>query len=164
MSKSLHEYGAQVLWQRAAHEAFTDNRYSRRHVLHFDGGTEVAGSSSPSVVPLPLSDAAAVDPEEAFIASLAACHMLWFLSIAAQQGYVVDRYSDAATGVMTRNATGKLWMSLVTLRPEVAFCGGDGPTGNDLLHLHHRAHMECFIANSVKSEVRCEPVSRSSAR
>ena len=88
----------------------------------------------------------------------------WFLSIAAQQGYVVDRYSDAATGVMTRNATGKLWMSLVTLRPEVAFCGGDGPTGNDLLQLHHRAHMECFIANSVKSEVRCEPVSRSSAR
>jgi organic hydroperoxide reductase OsmC/OhrA len=164
MSKSPHEYGVQVLWQRAAHETFTDNRYSRRHALHFDGGTEVAGSSSPSVVPLPLSDAAAVDPEEAFVAALAACHMLWFLSIAAQQGYVVDRYSDSAIGVMTRNAAGKLWISCVTLRPDVRFGGEHGPSGDDLRQLHHRAHMECFIANSVKSEVRCEPVSHSSAR
>ena len=164
MSTNQHEYGAQVLWQRAAHEAFTDNRYSRRHVLRFDGGTEVAGSSSPSVVPLPLSDAAAVDPEEAFVAALAACHMLWFLSIAAQQGYVVDRYSDSATGAMTRNAAGKPWISLVTLRPDVTFGGDREPSGDDLLQLHHRAHMECFIANSVKSEVRCEPVRDSSAR
>jgi organic hydroperoxide reductase OsmC/OhrA len=164
MSKSRHEYGVEVLWHRAMDEAFTDNRYSRRHVLRFDGGIEVAGSSSPSVVPLPLSDAAAVDPEEAFVASLAACHMLWFLSIAAQQGYVVDRYSDSATGVMTRNAAGKLWISLVTLRPDVAFGGRRGPSGEDLLQMHHRAHMECFIANSVKSEVRCEPVGDSSAR
>ncbi len=163
MNTKPHEYSALVLWQRTPQEVFTDNRYSRRHVLRFDGGAEVAGSSSPSVVPLPLSDAAAVDPEEAFVASLAACHMLWFLSIAAQQGYVVDRYSDAATGAMTRNAAGKLWISLVTLRPEVAFGGDHGPSGDDLLQLHHRAHLECFIANSVKSEVRCEPVSGSSA-
>ncbi len=158
MSQATHRYGAEVLWQRAAGEAFTDNRYSRRHRLRFDGGTEVPGSSSPSVVPLPMSDAAAVDPEEAFVASLAACHMLWFLSLAAQRGFVVDRYRDAAEGVMTKNAAGKLWISTVTLRPAVVFSGERQPTRDEALHLHHRAHDECFIANSVKSEVRCEPL------
>ena len=158
MSKSAHEYGVEVLWQRAAHEAFTDNRYSRRHVLRFDGGTEVPGSSSPSVVPLPMSDAAAIDPEETFVASLSSCHMLWFLSLAAAQGHVVDRYRDAAVGVMTKNAAGKLWISTVTLRPEVHFGGTHQLSPTELQQLHHRAHEECFIANSVKSEVRCEPV------
>ena len=153
MNAKRHEYRAEVLWQRAAHEAFTDQRYSRRHRLAFDGGIEVAGSSSPSVVPLPMSDAAAVDPEEAFVASLAACHMLWFLSIAAQLGFVVDRYRDAAVGAMTRNDAGKLWISTVTLRPEVSFGGAAPPTHDELLRLHHRAHEECFIANSVKTEV-----------
>jgi organic hydroperoxide reductase OsmC/OhrA len=157
MSKH-HEYGAEVQWQRAPHEAFTDNRYSRKHRLRFDGGTEVPGSSSPSVVPLPMSDAAAVDPEEAFVASLAACHMLWFLSLAAQQGHVVDSYRDAAIGAMTKNAAGKLWISTVTLRPAVRFGGERQPSAEALLQLHHRAHEECFIANSVKSEVRCEPL------
>ena len=159
MSKN-HEYGAEVQWQRAPHEAFTDQRYSRKHSLRFDGGTEVPGSSSPSVVPLPMSDAAAVDPEEAFVASLAACHMLWFLSLAAQQGHVVDSYRDSAVGVMTKNASGKLWISTVTLRPEVRFGGERPPSTEALLQLHHRAHEECFIANSVKSEVRCEPLVR----
>jgi organic hydroperoxide reductase OsmC/OhrA len=153
-----HEYSAEVQWQRAAHEAFTDNRYSRKHSLRFDGGTEVPGSSSPSVVPLPMSDAAAVDPEEAFVASLAACHMLWFLSLAAQQGHVVDSYRDAAVGVMTKNAAGKLWISTVTLRPEVRFGGERQPSAEALLQLHHRAHEECYIANSVKGDVRCEPL------
>jgi organic hydroperoxide reductase OsmC/OhrA len=157
MSKH-HEYGAEVQWQRAPHEAFTDNRYSRKHRLRFDGGTEVPGSSSPLVVPLPMSDAAAVDPEEAFVASLAACHMLWFLSLAAQQGHVVDSYRDAAIGAMTKNAAGKLWISSVTLRPAVRFGGERQPSAEALLQLHHRAHEECFIANSVKSEVRCEPL------
>jgi organic hydroperoxide reductase OsmC/OhrA len=158
MSKSTHRYVAEVLWQRAAGEAFVDNRYSRRHRLRFDGGTEVPGSSSPSVVPLPMSDAAAVDPEEAFVAALAACHMLWFLSLAAQQGWVVDRYRDAAHGTMSRNDAGKLWISTVALRPEVLFAGERQPTRDEALQLHHRAHAECFIANSVKSEVRCDPV------
>jgi organic hydroperoxide reductase OsmC/OhrA len=158
MSNTLHEYGVEVVWQRAAHEAFTDNRYSRRHVLRFDGGVEVPGSSSPCVVPLPMSDAAAVDPEETFIASLATCHMLWFLSIAAAKGHLIDRYRDTATGVMTKNAAGKLWMSAVTLRPKVAFGGQRRPSVDELRQLHHRAHEECFIANSVKSDVRCEPV------
>ena len=158
MSHAKHEYGAEVLWQRAAHEVFTDSRYSRRHRLRFDGGAEVAGSSSPLSVPLPMSDASAVDPEEAFVASISACHMLWFLALAAKQGHVVDRYRDAATGVMTRNASGKLWLSTVTLRPEVAFGGAQSPSDEVQRQLHHRAHEECFIANSVRSEVRCEPV------
>ena len=158
MSKAPHCYVAEVLWQRSAGEAFIDHRYSRRHRLHFDGGADVAGSSSPSVVPVPMSDASAVDPEEAFVASLAACHMLWFLSLAAQQGFVVDRYRDAAEGEMTKNDAGKLWISTVTLRPEVAFAGKRRPMRDDVLHLHHRAHEACFIANSVKSDVRCEPV------
>ena len=158
MSHAKHEYGAEVLWQRAANEAFTDSRYSRRHRLRFDGGAEVPGSSSPLSVPLPMSDASAVDPEEAFIASIAACHMLWFLALAAKQGHVVDSYRDAATGVMTKNESGKLWVSVVTLRPEVRFSGATPPSDAVQRQLHHRAHEECFIANSVKSEVRCEPV------
>ena len=158
MSKSRHEYVTEIHWQRAADEAFTDNRYSRRHRLHFDGGAEVLGSSSPAVVPLPMSDPQGVDPEEAFVASIAACHMLWFLSLAAQAGWVVDHYRDAAAGVMTRNAGGKLWLSTVTLRPEVRFGSTQQPDAQTLQQLHHHAHKECFIANSVKSEIRCEPV------
>ncbi|HEY6086861.1 MAG TPA: OsmC family protein [Burkholderiaceae bacterium] len=158
MSPSPHQYGAEVTWQRAADEAFTDNRYSRRHRLTFDGGTVVAGSASPGVVPLPMSDPAAVDPEEAFVASIAACHMLWFLSLAAAKGHVVDSYRDAAIGTMTKSTAGKLWISTVTLRPEVRFGGERQPSAAALQRLHHRAHEECFIANSVKSEVKCEPV------
>lgn len=158
MSKSGHEYVAEVLWQRADDETFTDHRYSRRHLLRFDGGAEVTGSSSPSVVPLPMSDPLGVDPEEAFVSSIAACHMLWFLALAAQRGLVVDSYRDSAQGVMTKNAAGKLWLSTVTLRPDVRFSGTNQPDAQTLQQLHHRAHDECFIANSVKSEVRCEPV------
>ena len=158
MSPTRHHYGAEVTWQRGADEPFTDHRYSRRHLLRFDGGTEVPGSASPSVVPPPLSDPVAVDPEEAFVASIAACHMLWFLSLAAAGGYVVETYRDAAVGTMTKNAVGKLWISTVTLKPEVRFGGERRPDGAALLRLHDRAHDECFIANSVRTDVRCEPV------
>ena len=150
---SSHVYTAEVVWQRGADERFTDNRYSRRHLVRFDGGVELPGSSSPSVVPLPFSDAAAVDPEESFVAAVSACHMLWFLSLAAQTGHVVERYEDRAEGVMTRNAAGKLWISRVTLHPRVAFADGQAPARAQLDALHHRAHEECFIANSVKSQV-----------
>jgi organic hydroperoxide reductase OsmC/OhrA len=148
---------AEILWLRDGQD-FLDNRYSRRHLLRFDGGLEVPGSSSPHVVALPLSDAAAVDPEEAFVASLASCHMLWFLSIAAQRKFCVDRYVDAASGVMARNDQGKMAMTVVTLHPQVAFSGEQRPTRIDIEQMHHAAHEECFIANSVKTEVRCEPV------
>lgn len=149
-------YTAEVIWSRAD-QKFIDNRYSRKHVLRFDGGIEVAGSSSPHVVPLPYSALDAVDPEEAFVASLSSCHMLWFLSIAVEHGFVVDEYHDAAEGVMAKNAEGKLMMTIVTLRPEVRFSGERIPTHAELQHLHHLAHEQCFIANSVKTEIRCEP-------
>lgn len=150
-------YTAEVLWQRDGQD-FTGNRYSRRHVLRFDGGAEVSGSSSPHVVPLPMSDASAVDPEEMFIASLSSCHMLWFLSLAAKQRFIVDRYVDAATGVMEKNREGQMAMTVVTLRPQVSFSGEREPTRDELERLHHAAHDACFIANSVRTEVRCEPV------
>ncbi|MGK2900387.1 MAG: OsmC family protein [Burkholderiaceae bacterium] len=154
----MSEYGAEIVWERDAAQDFLGNRYSRRHLLRFDGGVEVPGSSAPSSVPLPMSDAAAVDPEEAFVASLASCHMLWFLAIAAKRRFIVDRYVDAARGVMARNEQGKIAMTLVTLRPAVTFSGERRPSVDELTELHHKAHEECFIANSVKTEVRCEPV------
>ena len=150
-------YLASIHWQRDD-TPFLDNRYSRAHVWRFDGGTEVPASSSPHVVPLPMSNAAAVDPEEAFVASLSSCHMLWFLSLAAEAGLSVDRYDDHAEGVMARNAAGKIAMTVVTLRPKVAFDGPTPPTREALEGLHHRAHESCFIAASVQTDVRCEPI------
>ncbi|MDP9893924.1 organic hydroperoxide reductase OsmC/OhrA [Variovorax boronicumulans] len=153
----MSEYTAEVLWERGDQD-FLANTYSRRHSLRFDGGAEWAGSSSPHVVPLPFSDASAVDPEEAFVASLSSCHMLWFLTMAVKRKFCVDRYFDAASGVMEKNTDGKLAMTVVTLRPEVTFSGENQPTREQIEHMHHRAHEECFIANSVKTDVRCEPV------
>lgn len=153
----MAHYTAEVLWLRNDGD-FLGNHYSRRHLLRFDGGLQVPGSSSPHVVPLPMSDASALDPEEAFVASLSSCHMLWFLSIAAKRKFCVDRYFDAATGVMDRNGDGKMAMTVVTLKPDVAFSGERLPTREELDRLHHEAHEACFIANSVKTEVRCEPV------
>lgn len=154
-------YTAQVLWQRNG-EDFLDNRYSRRHLLRFDGGLDVPCSSSPQVVPPPMSEEAALDPEEAFVASLASCHMLWFLALAAKGGFRVDGYSDAATGLMEKNTEGKTAITVVTLRPEVVFSGDRAPTREEIENLHHEAHERCFIANSVKSAVGCEPVFPSS--
>jgi organic hydroperoxide reductase OsmC/OhrA len=153
----MSTYTATILWQRNG-AAFTDQRYSRAHEWHFDGGAVVPGSSSPHSVPLPYSDAAAVDPEEAFVAALSSCHLLWFLHLAAKAGFVVERYEDRADGVMAKNAEGKLAMTLVTLRPQVGFAGEKQPSRAEVEALHHAAHEECFIANSVKSEVRCEPL------
>ncbi len=153
----MAEYRAVVEWKREG-AAFTDNRYSRAHRWRFDGGVEVPASASPQVVPLPLSVAAAVDPEEAFVASLSSCHMLWFLSIAARRGFVVEGYRDEALGVMGKDSSGRLAMTLVTLRPEVQFGGGRRPEPGEVLAMHEAAHDQCFIARSVKTEVRCEPV------
>lgn len=147
---------ATVVWERGE-AAFVDNRYSRRHVIRFDGGAEMAGSSSPTVVKAPFSDPAAVDPEEMFVASLSSCHMLWFLSLAAKEKFRVDRYEDEAEGVMEKNAEGKMAMTRVTLRPRVQFSGDKLPGPADLERLHHQAHEECFIASSVRTDVRCEP-------
>jgi organic hydroperoxide reductase OsmC/OhrA len=150
----MGEYTAVIEWQRKG-EVFTDNRYSRGHTWRFDGGVEVPASASPHVVPAPLSVAAAVDPEEAFVAALSSCHMLWFLSIAAKKGFRVENYRDEAIGIMAKNAEGRLAMTKVTLRPKIEFGGDRLPGREDIEAMHHEAHNECFIANSVKTDVQC---------
>ena len=152
---SIHS--ARIEWARHG-QAFTDGHYSRRHAWHFDGGASVGASSSPHTVPLPWSDAACVDPEEAFIASLASCHMLWFLSLAAAAGWTVETYRDDAEGTLAHNAEGRLAMTTVTLRPAAAFGGVRRPDAAEVERLHHAAHDACFIANSVKTQVRIVPV------
>lgn len=151
----MSEYRVELLWLRGD-DAFVDRRYSRRHTLRFDGGAEWAASSSPQVVRAPYSDPAAVDPEEAFVAALSSCHALWFLDIACRRGFRVDRYTDTAVGRMSPNTAGKLFMSHVTLRPAVLFSGERTPDQAELDAMHHEAHEECFIANSVNSEIRID--------
>ncbi|MGH8482133.1 MAG: OsmC family protein [Nevskiaceae bacterium] len=153
---SKHDYTATVAWQRAADARFTDNRYSRAHEWRFDGGAVVPASSSPAVVPVPLSSAAAVDPEEAFVASLSACHMLFFLFHAANKGYVIERYEDAAVGTMGRTAEGRTAMLKVVLRPQVKWGDERRPSAEELDAMHHQSHLDCYIANSVKTEVAIE--------
>lgn len=152
-----HEYTATVSWKRSPEEPFTDIKFSRAHTWVFDGGVSVPASSSPLSVRLPLSKADAVDPEEALVAALSSCHMLTFLYLAAKQGFVVESYDDAAVGVMTKNERGKLFMSKVALRPRIVFSAAKQPSAAELAQLHHHAHEECYIANSVLTEVVVEP-------
>jgi organic hydroperoxide reductase OsmC/OhrA len=153
----MSRHTASVSWSRGDARV-TDNRYSRRHVWRFDGGVEVPASSSPHTVPLPWSDSQAVDPEEAFVAALSSCHMLWFLDLASRAGFCVDRYADSASGVMKKNEAGQLAMTSVVLHPAVEFSGARMPSREEVERLHHEAHEACFIANSVKTAVRVEPV------
>jgi organic hydroperoxide reductase OsmC/OhrA len=143
---------------------FTDNRYSRKHLWLFDGGVEVPASASPHSVPPPFSVAAAVDPEEAFVAAISSCHMLWFLALAAKKGFVVDEYRDNAIGTMGRNTKGKIVVETVQLRPLVTFSGDREPTPAELTALHHEAHETCYIANSINTLVSCEPVHADAAK
>jgi organic hydroperoxide reductase OsmC/OhrA len=145
----MAEHRATIEWRSDG--AFRDNRYSRGHSLSFDGGAEVRGSSSPSVVPEPLSDPAGVDPEELLVASAASCHMLWFLDLARQAGLDVARYRDEAVGVMGR-LDGRIALTRITLRPRIDYAGGT-PDAETLARLHHEAHERCFIANSLKTEI-----------
>lgn len=152
----MSDYGAIVRWNKGEHEAFSDNQYSRGHTWEFDGGVIVPASSSPHVVPLPLSVEENVDPEEAFIAAIASCHMLTFLGIAAKRKYVIESYVDDAIGVLEEDKAGRAWVSHVTLRPQIQFVGDKRPTDKQLEKLHHLAHSNCFIANSVKTEITVE--------
>lgn len=154
---AVAHYGTELVWERNGAD-FRDKRYSRRHTLRFDGGLEITGSSSPTTVPEPMSDAAALDPEEAFVAALASCHLLWFLAVAAEHALCVDSYRDSATGTLSGDADGRLSMTEVVLRPMVVFSGDPQPTAEQLRALHHAAHERCYIANSVKTAVRCEPL------
>ncbi|SBS60340.1 OsmC family protein [Vibrio atlanticus] len=149
----MSEYSALICWARGDDEAFSDNQYSRGHTWEFDGGITVPASSSPHVVPLPFSVEANVDPEEAFIAALSSCHMLTFLGIAAKQKYVIDSYVDDAVGVLEEDESGRSSVTKVTLRPDIVFSGNKIPTAKQLEKLHHLAHKNCFIANSVKTEI-----------
>jgi organic hydroperoxide reductase OsmC/OhrA len=145
-------YTATIRWTRTGDGDFTKGQYSRAHEWAFDGGAVVPASASPHIVPAPWSDAAGVDPEEAFIASLASCHMLFFVDFARRAGLVIDDYVDEAEGVLDKRADGKMAMTRVTLRPRVTWAD-DSPDEAALADLHHRAHDACFIANSVTTEV-----------
>ncbi len=146
-----HLYRADVTWRCSGD--FAANAYSRGHDWSFDGGITVPASASPSVVPLPNSVEAAVDPEEAFVAAISSCHMLWFLDLARRDGLLVERYSDRAEGVMERVGPGKMAVTRVVLRPEIVLAGDTLPDAGRLEALHEKAHEACFIANSVKSEI-----------
>ncbi|WOX51977.1 OsmC family protein [Aeromonas sp. CD] len=149
----MSEYGAIISWQRGASEPFVDQGYSRAHWWEFDGGVRVPASSSPHVVPLPWSVAENVDPEEAFVAAISSCHMLTFLWLAARAGYLVESYRDEAVGIMEANARGRQAITRVTLQPLVQFGGERQPDLAVLEQLHHQAHEECFIANSVTTDI-----------
>lgn len=149
----MTRHEAAVTWRRGGGEAFSDRRYSRAHSWHFDGGATVAASSSPHSVPLPFSRAEAVDPEEAFVAAIASCHMLTFLFLAATEGYVVDQYIDASVGELGVNDEGRRALTQVTLHPAIVFSGARLPDDAAVEALHQRANDECVIASSVRATV-----------
>src|SRR4030095_1770529 len=148
----MHEYEAEISWNLQGAE-FSDSRYSRGHVWSFDGGVTLMASSSAVLVPGHYSRVEAVDPEEALVVSAASCHMLWFLSIAAGRGFVVESYMDKATGIMEKDSEGKIAITRITLRPKIEFSVDRSPSPEELQSLHHSAHDKCYIANSLKSEV-----------
>ena len=152
----MTDYHASVRWERAG-ATYTDNRYRRAHTWTFDEGLEVPASSSPHSVPLPLSEARAVDPEEALVAAVSSCHMLWFLSLAAKRGLVVERYEDQPVGTLGRNAKGREAITLITLRPRITFGSDVSPSADEISALHHESHELCCLAHSVTADVRCEP-------
>ena len=151
----MSEYEATIHWQRGE-AAFSDNRFSRGHDWIFDGGVTVPASASPHILPAPLSVAEAVDPEEAFVAALSSCHMLFFLTLSAKRGFVIDDYRDPAVGCLEKNDKGQLVMTRVLLRPRVTYGVAGRPTAEEEQALHDEAHHRCFIANSVTTVVEVE--------
>ena len=147
---SIHR--ATINWKCSSAE-FVDGRYSREHTWSFDGGVVVPASPSPSVVPAPWSNPANVDPEEAYVAAVSSCHMLSFLYLAAKEGFQVDSYEDEAIGAMTKNERGTPWVSSVTLQPKIRYSGSKQPDPAEEARLHHEAHEQCYIAQSIKTEV-----------
>lgn len=148
---NLSTYTANVIWKRN-NQAFIDNKYSRAHTWVFDGGCEVPASPSPHIVPLPYSVEENVDPEEAYVASLSSCHMLFFLSVAAKKKLLVDSYNDDAKGVLEENSDGLLAMTRVILNPQIIYSDRQ-PSDEEPRKMHHLAHQQCFLANSVKTVI-----------
>src|SRR5438128_8991117 len=149
----MTSYTAKSTWKSDSPEAFAKNQYTRGHEWKFDGGVTVPASSSPHAVRVPFSVEAAVDPEEALVASASSCHMLSFLWVASKAGFNVDSYEDNVVGEMTTNEQGKQWISKITLDPQIVWSGDKIPTTDELAAMHHEAHEVCYIANSIKSEV-----------
>jgi organic hydroperoxide reductase OsmC/OhrA len=148
----MSEHKAIIRWKRTSPD-FLKGKYSREHTWSFDGGITVTASPSPSMVPPPYSNSANVDPEEAFVAAVSSCHMLVYLMLAYQHGFQVDSYDDEASGVMTKNERGIHWISSVKLAPKIVYSGEKVPTPAEVEQLHHLAHEQCFIANSIKTHV-----------
>ena len=151
----MSEHKARVQWTHAQGD-FLKGTYSREHTWTFDGGVTVPASPSPGVVPVPWSNPAHVDPEEGYVAAISSCHMLTFLYVAMREGFLVESYEDDAVGVMRKNERGAIWVSAVTLNPRIIYGGAKRPTDADVDHLHHLAHEQCFIADSVKTEIRID--------
>jgi organic hydroperoxide reductase OsmC/OhrA len=149
----MSEHKATIVWKKPTPE-YLRGRYSREHTWSFDGGLTVPASSSPSVVPVPLSNPANIDPEEAFVASLSSCHMLTFLHVARQAGFQIESYEDEAVGHMSPNERNVPWVSSVTLNPKIVYAGDKRPTPEEEARLHHLAHEQCFISQSVKTDVK----------
>ncbi len=150
----MSEHRATVRWELVAGESFAKRQYSRAHSWSFDGGITVPAAASPAAVPLQFTDPSAVDPEEAYVAAIASCHLLSFLPRAALAGFEALRYEDDAVGRMTKNERGKLWVSEVELHPRVTWAEGKAPSAEQEAELHHLAHDDCYIANSVRTEIR----------
>lgn len=151
----MSEHKATIRWQSESTD-FLKGKYSREHTWAFDGGMTIPASPAPSVVPVPFSNPAHVDPEEAFVASVASCHMLTFLHLASRKGFVVTSYLDDAIGTMTKNEQGSYWISAIRLRPKISYGGGKSPSSQEEQELHHHAHAQCFIANSIRTTVTVE--------
>jgi len=154
----MSEHKAKILWTHSTGD-FLKGTYSREHAWAFDGGMTVPASSSPAAVRIPFSNPANIDPEEAFVASLSSCHMLTYLFIASRKGFEISSYEDEAVGLMTKNDRGILWVSSVVLHPRITYSGVKTPTSEEEDQMHHAAHEQCFIANSVKTDVRVESTS-----
>ena len=154
----MGEHRATIEWTTsAAGPDFLKGKYTREHAWIFDGGVRVPASASPAVVPAPWSNPANVDPEEAYVAAIASCHMLTFLHLASKAGFAIEGYRDDAIGVMTRNERGVPWVAKVTLAPQVRW-GERRPSIEEEDRLHHAAHDGCFISQSVKTEIAVTPV------
>jgi organic hydroperoxide reductase OsmC/OhrA len=149
----MSEHKATIRWTRAGDE-FLKGKFSRAHTWSFDGGLTVPASASPAAVPVPYSTPANIDPEEAFVAAISSCHMMTYLWVAYRNGFIIDSYEDDAVGVLTKNEKGIPWVSLVTLHPKIAYSGDKTPSAEDIERFHHLAHDNCFISNSVKTEVK----------
>ncbi|MEO6034770.1 MAG: OsmC family protein [Verrucomicrobiota bacterium] len=148
----MSEHKATIDWKLQSPD-FLKGNYSREHTWIFDGGARMQASPSPSVVPIPFSNPALIDPEEAFVASVSSCHMLTFLYLASRKGFIVDAYRDDAVGLMAKNEHGSSWISAITLHPVISYGGSKSPSPEEEQQLHHAAHEQCFIANSIKTIV-----------